>query len=1131
MHMKNRPWLLLCIISLLSIKSTAQPITVIGGTGNPLPSNVPAILSPMYPWGGAIDNNGNIFYIHSDGGYINTIRKINSNGLIETIGSVGLVHINDVFVYGDHVFLAMSYQILKMDVLSGAVSIVAGTGSAGFSGDGGLASNAQMNICASIYLDNSGNIFFSDQLNHRIRKISATSGIISTIAGTGIPGFAGDGERAVNAKLANPASIYADAAGNIYFYDSSNSRIRKIDATTQNIGTVTSLLFVGSLYVDDIGNIYFTEGSVRIRKIDSITGSVTTIAGNGESSFSGDGSLATNASMRDAAIIGIQNRELFFADIENHRIRKIGADGIINTIGGNGFVLYFGEGGVATNASFSAPGGLCLDTQGNIIFASPGDNCILKIDRNTGIISRIAGNGIDRSLINNPNNLALNVSLKHPVDVCIDKTGNLFIAEGWANRIIKVDAITGAYSVFANDIATYYNHGASGIWIDDQDNLFAAIYNDQRVIRIDAVTRTITTIAGTGVYGYNGDGILATNATFRQPVDVSGDAEGNLYIVDVHNYRIRRVDALTRKITTIAGNGVTSNLDIDGKLGLDASLTWPTSVYVDRNKKVFFTNWTTINRLDPKCKIIRSLLPDVKAKGLVYDPAGNMLLSAFNMSYGMILRVSISSHQTVTLDPIAAATYGNGSFSANAIATSGLPITSWKTNNAAVATIDQTTGLITPIAAGIATIYAAQSGNAQFLPAVDGCETLTVNKARLSIISNLQREYGEPNPNLTFGYNGFVNGDDVSDLDTPPAISTTATQSSDVGNYPISLSGGIDNNYSFPDVIGTLSITKVPLNIIAEDKTKQHGELNPAFTFSYSGFKLNDNASVINNAPDATSTALQFSSIGNYPITLSGGSDNNYDFIFSPGTLSITQRAVQIKVNDLTMVYGDTRPLFTFDITPGPAVFSITTQSPANSLSEPGTYPITITHTSVPDPNYTFSLVPGTVTITKAPLQAIADARVKKYGQPNPQLTLHYAGFKNGEGPEDIDVPPSIFTEADVLSTPGDYPITLTRGDDNHYEFLLANNILTIECNTAEDVFVPNVITPNGDGKNDVFQLSEGLAGAYVKVFNRWGKLVYEHSYYNNSWAAQGVGDGVYFFSIHSHGCRNELKGMLHILR
>ena len=288
-----------------------------------------------------------------------------------------------------------SYRILKVDT-NGILTIVAGNGSGGYSGDGGAATNARIYNPTGIALDTFGDLFIVDQLSNRVRKVG-TNGIITTVVGTGNNGYSGDGSAAIQAKLSGPYDVTFDATGNLFISDSGNSRIRKVDTN----------------------------------------GIITTVAGNGSFSFSGDGSAATNASLNFPSYITCDNSgNLFISDYNNYRIRKVDTNEIITTFAGNGSGGYYsGDGGAATNASFSYPFGIAGDTYGNLFICDYEDMRVRKVNTN-GIITTAAGNGATG--YSGDGGVATSAKLDYPEGVAFDSAGNLFITDELNQRIRKV---------------------------------------------------------------------------------------------------------------------------------------------------------------------------------------------------------------------------------------------------------------------------------------------------------------------------------------------------------------------------------------------------------------------------------------------------------------------------------------------------------------------------------------------------------------------------------------------------------------------------------------------------------------------------------------------------------------------
>jgi len=253
----------------------------------------------------------------------------------------------------------------------GNITTIAGNGTQGFSGDGGPATAAITNFPSGIAIDNTGNIYFSEITNSVVRKI-ATDGTISTVAGmVGNFGFSGDGGQATAAELDFPQGVAVDANGNLYIADRDNNRIRKVDVTTGIITTVAGNGTAGDagdggqataaeldssqdMALDAVGNIYISDWlNNKIRKVDANTGIITTIAGTGDSGFSGDGGAATAARLRSPSGITLD---------ADDRIRKIDTNGIITTVAGKGgFNAFSGDGGQAVDAEFNDPNGITID--------------------------------------------------------------------------------------------------------------------------------------------------------------------------------------------------------------------------------------------------------------------------------------------------------------------------------------------------------------------------------------------------------------------------------------------------------------------------------------------------------------------------------------------------------------------------------------------------------------------------------------------------------------------------------------------------------------------------------------------------------------------------------------------------
>ncbi|MDE2716129.1 MAG: hypothetical protein OXI33_03805 [Chloroflexota bacterium] len=303
-------------------------------------------------------------------------------------------------------------RIRRVDLTTGVITTVAGGGT-GDLGDGGPATDATFSSHPMrVTADRAGNLFVADAHHARIRRIDTASGIIDTLAGCGAEGYSGDGGPAVHARIASPHGTALDREGNIYIADLKNDRIRKVDASTGIITTVagtgdhgfsgddglaTEAMLASpiAVYATADGDLYIADHrNSRIRKVDASTGIITTVAGTGEQGFHGDGGPATHAAIalpRDVALDA--DGSLYIADGANNRIRKVDPDGTISTVAGMGRADYSGDGGPAHTANLSMPYSIALDREGTLYVVDTGIRRVRKIDASTGIITTIAGNG------------------------------------------------------------------------------------------------------------------------------------------------------------------------------------------------------------------------------------------------------------------------------------------------------------------------------------------------------------------------------------------------------------------------------------------------------------------------------------------------------------------------------------------------------------------------------------------------------------------------------------------------------------------------------------------------------------------------------------------------------------------
>jgi sugar lactone lactonase YvrE len=337
--------------------------------------------------------------------------------------------------YGNYFFaLGFGRQIKKVNP-SGIITTVAGTGTSGVTGDGGPATAACLTGPTDVVVDTFGNIYISDLANFRVRKVNGITGIISTIAGTGVGGYNGDNIPATAAQIQGNEQIWVDKQGNVFICDRANFRIRKINAAgiistvagggfssfgTGDGGPATSATFneITGVAVDDQGNIFIADYNCgRVRRVNTL-GIISTIAGNGSLVYAGDNVPATNVQMVPLRLTFDHTHNLVIADRINRRVLRIDGFGIIHCISGNGGSGFSGDGGPATAATLDFPAGIAFDACDNLYIAEAANNRVRKVTFNpppcTYLNVNMQSNENQLSIHPNPTPDQLNINPKSP---------------------------------------------------------------------------------------------------------------------------------------------------------------------------------------------------------------------------------------------------------------------------------------------------------------------------------------------------------------------------------------------------------------------------------------------------------------------------------------------------------------------------------------------------------------------------------------------------------------------------------------------------------------------------------------------------------------------------------------------
>jgi uncharacterized repeat protein (TIGR01451 family) len=535
------------------------------------------------PYGLALDSSGNLYISDTDN---EVVRKVAPSGIITTVAGNGSFGYSgdggpatSAKLYGPYgiavdgagnLYIAdrFNYRV-RMVSTSGTITTVAGTGSCCFGGDGGAATSALLYQPAGVAVDAAGDLFIADYDNNRIRMV--TGGTITTVAGTGAFGYSGDGGAATGAKLYDPAGVAVDGSGNVYIADSGNARIRRVNAggtiatyvggaTNDGALGVFGLLNQPSGVVrDNSGNTYIADSNNnRIRKVTS-NGAISTVAGTGAAGSAGDGSPATAAQLYTPQGLALDSSgNLYIADSNNHRVRKVDSSGNITTVAGNGLCCSStGDGGPATGAGIGTPYALAIDSSGDLYISDVSNNIVRQVGA-AGNIMTVAGTG--SAGYSGDGAAATAAKLYGPYGLALDSSGNLYIADRNNFRVRMVSS-SGTITTLAGNgsccgslgdggTATRAEVYPSGVAVDAAGDLYIADYGFDRIRRV--ANGTINTVAGSGTYSYAGDGAPATAAAFRYPFGINVDSVGNVAVADQNNNAVRLLtQAQTQPVLSI----------------------------------------------------------------------------------------------------------------------------------------------------------------------------------------------------------------------------------------------------------------------------------------------------------------------------------------------------------------------------------------------------------------------------------------------------------------------------------------------------------------------------------------------------------------------------------------------------
>ena len=564
-------------------------------------------------------------------------------GIAATAAKLGVTQAVAVDAAGNLFISTEKHRILKITTSTGIITAIAGTGEFGYNSDGGIATTATLSFPYGIALDKFENIFVADTRNYRIRKITARTGIITTVAGSGdIMSYWNapiDNIAATSSTLDDPLDVAVDTLGNIYISDTSNSRVRKVTASTGiittiagngNVNGVPILPALGvaatasgfftpmGVTVDTSGNVLFTDSfSNSIYKVTISTGLLSLVAGRNSLNYgnSSDDISATSALLNNPSYITTDAQgNIFFSDASNNRIRKITAStGIMTTVAGNSRISCLEYPVTVTDpasASLCQPNGVAVDVAGSVYF-----NDKYRVRKVTySAVTPSSAVTLAPSVAPVPSITApptAATSLPTP-------TLRPSASSGIITTVAGTKPYTSGPRLYGVAATSAKLEQTMGIAVDAAGNLFISV-SDARILKVTASTGIITVIAGTGENGSSGDGGLATSATItssggialdqfgnifiaaadkirkitvstgvittvlsqKKVADVAVDTVGNIYMVNLDTYRVTKFTASTGVITTIAGGGVSLPSTEQGVVATATKITYPSGVAVD----------------------------------------------------------------------------------------------------------------------------------------------------------------------------------------------------------------------------------------------------------------------------------------------------------------------------------------------------------------------------------------------------------------------------------------------------------------------------------------------------------------------------------------------------------------------
>ena len=943
--------------------------------------------------------------------------------------------------------------------------------------------------------------------------VAFTPGTINTVAGTyngGAGGYSGDGGPATSAALYHPGAVAVDSAGNLFIADTDNDRLRKVDARTGDISTVAGGIVIIDLAAGAAGNVYVESEISNSIDEASANGVISVVAGTNTAGYAGDGGLAASAELNHPEGIAVDHAgDVFIADTLNNVIREVDASThIITTVAGNHAYGFSGDGGPAKGAELAHPGHLAVDAEGDIYFADKDNGRIRRVDAVTGEISTIAGGGsgctnaIDRAGDGCLATEATFVSGSSSAifGLALDAAGNLYIGDGEANLIRRVDASTQIINPVAGDGSYAYGGDGGpatsaglgsdwgGIAVVGSGSLYLADSSDDVIRKID-VTRPVVapfvslaagqtslpeslSVANVGNESLNLASLAAsTDFALLQPKGQPTCAVG---AVDIGTSCVIEVAFAPHDVGSLTGAVTLTDDALNGSPATQTGSLYGTGL--QGTQTITFANpgpqrygattlAATASSGLPVTFAVTSGPATMSGATLNATALGNVTITAsqagnaaFTAATPVAETFAIGPAQLTVTGNDASAVYGAGP---PALGTTFSGFVNGDTASAVTGAAAVTTTATAASPAGAYPITPAMgtlSSTNYVFNLVPG--TLTVGKAPLTVAANdVSIGFGAALPTFTPNITGFVNGDTAAAAVTGAAVfSTTAAANSPIGTYPITASLGTlaAANYTFTTASATLTIAPATQSITFA-AIANHVWGDAAFTLtatSSSGLPVSFSAT-----GPATITGSILTITGAGVVTVNATQDGNASYAAATSVVQafkINGAPLDVTASAATSTYGGALPKFAYALSGfvnGDTASVVTgagaVTTTATAASPVGAYPITPAMGTLSSTNYAFNFIPGTLTVSKAPLTVAANSASMVFGAALPTFTSNFSGFVNGDTAATAVTGAAVFSTTATADSPvGTYPITAALGTlaANNYSLSLGSTpgVLTV---------------------------------------------------------------------------------------